>query len=363
MPLSGNYSAVDRALHYLAFSVPFLQRALGDLESDLLRRRLDGVVSRDEVFVTGLPRAGTTLLLELLHGTGEFETFTYRHMPFVLAPLIWSRLSKPFRKAGAGMERAHGDGMSVSVDSPEAFEEVVWLAYLRGAVVGKRTLSPVSRDMLTGELADAMRASVRKLLALSPRSGDDAGPSPRYLSKNNANISRLDAVTTLFPTSRILVVFREPRAHVGSLRTQHARFRSEHAQDRFSRRYMEWIGHYEFGASFKPINFSGWLDDEAVPPEPDESFWTRYWTMAYTYALEHATENVRFVDFDRLLAEREPYLERIAEAAALQDTSALTRAADGLRAPTTKPIDTSACSPEIRRAAEEVHSRLRAAAV
>ena len=108
MPFSNNYSFVDRALHYFAFGAPFVQKVLCELENDLFKRELEEVVSSNEVFVTGMPRAGTTLVLELLYGTGEFETLTYRDMPFILAPLLWDKISGPLRKAGEKVERAHG---------------------------------------------------------------------------------------------------------------------------------------------------------------------------------------------------------------------------------------------------------------
>ena len=93
-----DYSALDRALHRLALSRPGLQAGMAELEDDLFRKQLDQVPAGGEVFVTGLPRAGTTLLLDLLHGTGEFASLTYRQMPFVLAPLLWDRITRPFRR-------------------------------------------------------------------------------------------------------------------------------------------------------------------------------------------------------------------------------------------------------------------------
>src|SRR5262245_4561555 len=118
MRFSDSYSPLERAIHHLAFFAPFVQKVLAELENDLFSRRLAGRASGREVCVTGLPRAGTTLLLELLYGTGEFGSFTYRHMPFILSPLIFSRLSRT-RARPPTIERAHGDGMQVSVDSPE----------------------------------------------------------------------------------------------------------------------------------------------------------------------------------------------------------------------------------------------------
>ena len=47
-------------------------------------------------------------------------------MPFVLCPMIWQRFTKSFHIRDDARERAHGDGLTVSVDSPEAFEEIIW---------------------------------------------------------------------------------------------------------------------------------------------------------------------------------------------------------------------------------------------
>jgi hypothetical protein len=362
MPFSSNYSFVDRALHYFAFGAPFVQKALCELENDLFKSELERVGSASEVFVTGLPRAGTTLVLELLYGTGEFETFTYRDMPFIFAPLLWDKISGSFRKAGHKVERAHGDGVMVSFDSPEAFEEVIWLAFLRHAIVDECTLSPLGREVVTADLASALQGSVRKLLLC--RGSAQAGlAKPRYLSKNNANISRVAVLTELFPTATIVVVFRDPAAHVGSLMTQHRRFLDEHAEDGFARRYMEWIGHYEFGANFRPINFSGWLDGQRVPTKPDASFWLRYWNAAYGYAIEHRTRSVLFVDFDQLLEQRAIALGRLSGALVLAEKAKLVAGAAVLRAPTTKPADLGGCPEDVRQAAYDIHARLKSLAI
>lgn len=104
MSFAENYSFLDKALHYLAFSVPGVQKLIADIESDLNKKHLNTITSTNEVFVTGLPRSGTTLLLDFLYQTDEFCTYSYRHMPFILAPLVWKKLSKPFAKQGQSIE-------------------------------------------------------------------------------------------------------------------------------------------------------------------------------------------------------------------------------------------------------------------
>lgn len=360
MSYAKNYSLVDRALHHVAFSLPFVQRTLGELENDLHRRELEGVVSRNELFITGVPRAGTTLVLELLYGTGEFASFTYRQMPFILAPLLWRRLSMSSRKEGVRAERAHGDGMEVSYDSPEAFEEVAWLAFLGDYILRERTLAPVPPDAVTPEAAAGLQTLVRKLLLASQ--GPDTGTPRRYLSKNNANISRLRALERIFPTARVLVVFRDPLAQVASLMAQHRRFLAEHAEDHFSQRYMRWIGHFEFGANFRPIDFEGRYARDGVVSEPDIGFWLDYWASAYRHALEAGSAQVSFVDYDRLLASPAASLERLASLAAVRNIEHLAAASVTLRAPTVQPARPDALPAESWKAAQEVHEKLRAAA-
>lgn len=362
MSYSSNYNAVDRLLHRFAFASPLVQKVLTDVENDLFRKDLASTQSRNEVFITGLPRAGTTLMLELLHGTGEFRAFTYREMPFILAPLLWNKLSRSSRKAGEKQERAHGDGMEISVDSPEAFDEVIWLTYLSKKIVGQDRLEPVSRDDIDDEFVEAMRNVIRKLLALSRRTNLEETVT-RYLSKNNAHISRIDALLEMFPTSQVLVVFRNPLAHIGSLAKQHERFSREHEDDAFSRDYMKWIGHFEFGGNFKPINFDGWLDETGVPSVVDEAFWLEYWSAAYAYALEHRAGNVHFIDFDALLREGAHSLSRIGELLQLANTEKLVEAASQFRSPTSHPPDTAGLPQHVWERAQQIHKQLQAIAV
>ena len=83
-------------------------------------------------FVSGLARSGTTILLNAIYESDEFSSLSYKDMPFVLAPNLWSKLSFAIKKDIDLVERAHGDGIKVSTDSPEAFEEVFWMTFDKG---------------------------------------------------------------------------------------------------------------------------------------------------------------------------------------------------------------------------------------
>ena len=362
MSLSGDYSLIDRCLHYIAFGHPSIQKALCEIENDLFSKKFEDIVSNNEVFVTGLPRSGTTLVLDMLYRTGEFSTFTYREMPFILSPIIWSKISRSFYKEAKSKERAHGDGMQVSFDSPEAFEEVIWLSYLRKKVIKPDFLSPLGPDESNPEFVHALRNSIRKVLYLDQSHKILKGES-RYLSKNNANISRIDTLLELFPNSTILVLFRNPLAHIGSLMKQHDRFLKEQSTDRFTERYMSWLGHYEFGKNFKPINFDNWLDGRDVPYEVNADFWLEYWSKTYEYVLKKKTDNVLLVDFDELVKNNEEVLTAIAERIDLRDKQSLIGQSSRLRLPQSEPIVTEACSNQVRLLAGEIHEQLKSRAV
>ena len=126
---------------------------------------------------------------------------------------------------------------------------------------------------------------------------------------------------------------------------------------------MEWIGHYEFGANFKPIDFNGWLDEDGLPATVDRAFWLKYWNAAYTYALQRKTDNVLFIDFDRLLGNGARSLQAIAEALAINDASSLLAAGGRLRSPTTKPVELQAGLQQEWERAQQIHNQLQSLAV
>ena len=126
---------------------------------------------------------------------------------------------------------------------------------------------------------------------------------------------------------------------------------------------MRWIGHYEFGANLRPIDFDGRYRRDGVPREADATFWLEYWTAAYGHALGSKSRQVRWVDFDGLRREPAGALARLADLAGLRDASRLVTAAGSLRAPTTEALAPDAVPAATLEAAREVYRRLQAAAV
>ncbi|MEE4349486.1 MAG: sulfotransferase [Pacificimonas sp.] len=340
------YSYLDRAIHRIAFAHPIVQRSLNAIETDLFAKDLPLNAVDRPVFVTALPRAGTTLVLNLLYGTGAFASYTYRHMPFPMAPLFWSKATGGARKAAVETERKHGDGMAFGFDSPEAFEEVLWLNLLGDKIRADDHLRALSAEDVDEDSADVLRATIAKLL--HAESGER-----RYLSKNNANVSRLPAVRSVFPGARIIVPFRDPFGHVGSLQKQHDQFLALHGKDRFAEDYMRWLGHHDFGANFLPLGFEGIRKPEVA----DTEFWLTYWCAAYEHVL--ADGDVFLADYEALCAEPVSALAALAAAADIPPTSDYLAQADGMRNATSRPADRTRVSAALLKRAETIHQELK----
>ena len=305
---AGGYGLGDRLLHRVALGVPLIRSASFDLDA-VFAGRGNGTETRTHVFISGLARAGTTVLMRAFHDTGRFRSLTYRDMPFVLMPNAWKRLSAASQKRKALEERAHGDRILVDFDSPEAFEEVFWGTFCGREFVFPDHLQPHTVDE---EVIDQFREYVRRILVSSGATGG------RYLSKNNNNVLRLDAIHTAFPQALILVPFRDPVQQAGSLLVQHRLFSEVHGADRFAYRYMEWLGHHEFGLTHKPFRFPDDPVPEANPfPTGDINYWLWNWTRTYRYLLEHAPPECIFVCYEKLCDDPSATLGKLFQAARL----------------------------------------------
>lgn len=307
MSATADYGVIERLLHRLAFNTVPVQVALADIEDRFLADRNARTAPARPVFVCALPRAGTTLLLNILAAAPEFATHSYRDMPFVMTPILWNRFSRPFRKPAVERERAHGDGVAIGYDSAEAFEEMLWLAFWQDKYRSDHIEVWHAEDRHAA-FETFFDRHMRKLIAA--RCEDRDGPQPhRYLSKNNANIARLGLLPALYPDCRILVPIRDPLSHARSLHRQHRRFRKIHAMDGFARRYMAALGHFEFGADIKPIRFAEISGD----PE-DPGFWLDYWIAAHDWIEQYLGDRVILVDYATLCARPDRTLDRLAAA-------------------------------------------------
>ena len=218
-----NYSYVQKFLHDLALSKKFINKSLFELEKIVYLKNKD-IKNQSHVFISSLPRSGTTSLLNFIHSLNQYASLTYKNMPFVLSPNFSKLLNK---KNISKKERIHGDGITYDINSPEAFDEVFFNN---------------SEEFIKNELVNYLQ-----LILLSEN-------KIKYLSKNNLNFKRVDLINSILPNSIFLIPIREPLQHAYSLLNQHLHFNQLQKNDDFIRRYMNYLGHNEFGLNHKPWN-------------------------------------------------------------------------------------------------------------
>jgi hypothetical protein len=274
-------------------------------------------------------------------------------MPFVMAPILWSRLSSAFRKRAEPRERAHGDGMQFSIESPEAFEEILWRAFWPEKYTDTG-IALWGADDIKDEARAFFVEHMKKIIALRQ---PDRMRDGRYISKNNGNIARLDLIARMFPEAKILVPVRNPLEQAVSLLRQHRNFIVMHKNEPFIRRYMADLGHYEFGDLHRPIAFSG-IDKLLSNRNPLKiDYWLAYWIAAFEYVLARR-DKVILISYEATCADGRGALANICAQLEIPEEGMLNTVASIFKAPSPPRGDKIEFEQKLRGRAEELHKAL-----
>jgi hypothetical protein len=311
--------------------------SLANMESRWLSDRLQPIQIDRPIYISGLARAGTTILLEMLANHSSVTTHKYRDYPLVHMPVWWNQF---LDRAAMGdpdpVERAHKDGIHVTPDSPEAMEEILWMAYFPDCH------NPSVSNVLDGhskhpEFEKFYRDHIKKMILI--RSGD------RYLAKGNYNVSRLGYLNAKHTNARFVIPVRDPVSHVASLIKQHRLFCDEERKDPRVLKYMCRSGHFEFGLDRRPINFG---DDAAVrriselwESGQEVRGWAAYWSLVYGFLAgqfqidQDFARRAIMVHYDNFCREPQSTLTRVFGHCELEiDSSSLASMASKVAAPT-----------------------------
>lgn len=306
-----NYNAIDRFLHKIVLGSKIVRKISFDIDlffSKIPDENLEKIISKDApIYVCGLARSGTTILLNVLDHVEGVASLNYRDMPFVLAPNLWKKLNKLGAREEQLSERAHADGMTIGYNSPEAFEEIFWQTFCEPVNCSSTCygLSEPSQEALT------KFAQYRCQVVYSKHQMVNGNTTPRYLSKNNNNLTRLPTLCKQ-KTAKILLVYRDPLETARSLLRQHQKFLLSQQEDPFTLQYMKWLGHHEFGLDYKPFCFAVSSQNPNLKPDTVD-YWLDYWNAIYLHLLSHQSEQIHLVHHDSMRAEPEIFLTKLFE--------------------------------------------------
>ena len=263
-----------------------LWRRLADLESSVVREETEQLEVERPVYITSLPRSGTTILTEMLEQHPDLTCHRYSDFPNVWTPYWRNYLLQKTRVKPPKMEeRAHKDRIQVSNDSPEAVEEVLWMFFFP-------SLHDAGVDnVLDGQLPNSKfdlfyHEHILKLLAVRHAN--------RYLAKDNYNVSRIRYILAQYPDAKFLIPVRDPVHHVASLAKQHALFTRASQEDPRVPLQLAMSGHFEFGPRRVPVNFGNPHANRAIIDSwrngREVEGWARYWAETYRHILGQLEE-------------------------------------------------------------------------
>jgi len=294
-----------------------LWKWLGKFETRILSDDISRVEINKPVYICGLARSGTTIVTELLNAHRTLTSHRYSDFPFTHIPYWknWLRQHKLSFQAKP-QQRAHGDRIVVTQDSPEAIEEVIWMHFFNHLHQDERS-QILDQNTTNIEFQSFYQSHIRKLLLIRQ--------AKRYLSKGNYNVSRVRYLLKLFPDARFVFMVRNPVHHIASLRKQHQLFSgkpdSKPSELKRAAQQMAASGHFEFGLLRKAIN----LDDgvhanilNAWRQGHEVTGWALYWNSVYRHLLRlmddpQLSKNCIIVRYEDLCNDSEKQIQNILE--------------------------------------------------
>lgn len=310
---------------------PGFLKGFGRLESKLLEFDIAEHSIDRPVFISGLARSGTTILLEMLNDHPDVTSYQYRDYPFVHVNYFWNTVRGLIPSNPNKVERAHQDRIMINAESPEALDEILLMSFFDG-LHDPKVINTMDIETSNPGFEKFYKNSLLKLLALRK--------AKRLALKNNYHIARLPYLHKLFPDAKFVIPVRSPENHIASMLKQHALLKREQQNDPRGIRYMRRHGHHEFGRDFRPVNFG---DSDAVTDE-----WNRgetlkayaiYWAQTHEFIHKTLKDNPALkkccliVNYDALCTAPKDNIERIMEFCDLDGPGLIDRWSEKISAP------------------------------
>lgn len=317
-PKASRRPHVPTALYWKARLFGSTQRLwhrLAAIESRVLRDEIDAGAIDRPIYIAGVPRAGTTVITEMLARHPDVASHRYSDFPNVYTPYWRNWLAeRSFKPASEPIERAHRDRVMVTPESPEAVEEVIWMQFF------EHLHDPAARQILDDGTSNPAferfyRDHVRKLLLVRDRA--------RYLTKGNYNVTRLGYLLKLFPDARFVVPVRHPVNQVASLVKQDRLFTQAAREDARVVEQLHMSGHFEFGPEKRCVHVGDQQRAQTIREcwrnGRDVAGWAHYWASVYGSVLDATEHNeglapaVHFVAYEALCRDSERVITDLVE--------------------------------------------------
>ncbi|MBV8724561.1 MAG: sulfotransferase [Candidatus Eremiobacteraeota bacterium] len=253
---------------------------LGNLETRMLSRRLANTRVDRPVYICGLPRAGTTITLQMLSEHPDVVTHKYADFLMPYMPYVWNTVFPriPVDAMKKPVPRIHRDRIQVTRDSAEMGEEILW-EYFFPQVHDEGSYSVLDGSTSNPAFERFYSEHLRKLALVRGRD--------RYISKAIMCFTRMQYLSKMFPDAKFLLYMRNPFDHVASLIKQDKIWAEIERDDRRQIEIIELTGHHEFGPNQVMANLGRPEELAEIRRLFNEGKWAesraRYWAYAYEF--------------------------------------------------------------------------------
>ncbi|MFN7877534.1 MAG: sulfotransferase [Pirellula sp.] len=306
----------DYWLARFCYRFPGLMTYLSSIENQsLTSEAIEKPIDRP-IYITGLARSGSTVLLELISKIQQIGTHRYCDFPFVATPRLWDmyRPKTSTTQTLTPQERPHRDKIQITPLSPESMEEPIWQAWFP-IIHNANAVHTIPESTNNNRFARFYREHINKILLIRH--------AERYAAKNNYHLTRIEYLLRLFPDAQFIIPVRHPITHIASLLRQHELFCQYARENSRVGPYLQAAGHYEFGPQRVPIH----LQQSSIEPiqralkdQQDHIAYAIQWRDIYAKPLSLLSEKPNLVDQVTLVKHedfcRNPYAtwQRIARA-------------------------------------------------
>jgi hypothetical protein len=297
---------------------------LGNLETRMLARSLSSQRVDRPVYICGLPRAGTTITLQMLSEHPDVVTHKYADFLMPYMPWVWNKVFPkiPVDAMRKPVPRIHRDRIQVTRDSAEMGEEILWEHFFphihdesNYSVLDTTTSNPAFERFYNEHL--------RKLAMVRGRT--------RYVSKAIMCVVRMQYLRRIFPDARFLLYVRNPIDHVASLIKQDRIWAEIEKTDPRQIEIIELTGHHEFGPKQVMANVGSPETLAAIRRLFDDGRWAqsraRYWAYVYGFVAKQLDDDpelarsVCIVRYEDLCSDSPATIDRIIAHAGLDPKS------------------------------------------
>ena len=301
-----------------------LYKSLGDIESRVLKSELSEVTIKKPVYITSLARSGTTIITEILSQLEDVCSHTYGDFPSIFTPYWtnWLRQKKQFLKEQKS-ERSHQDRIFINNNSPEAFEEVLWMHFFPESHqngICHQIKTPHNQDF-----NDYYCQHIKKHLLIKDKT--------RYIAKANYNINRIKLILDIFPDACFIIPIRHPVNHIASLAKQHKFYLNAANKNPRINKQLLASGHFEFGDHRQIIDFNNATYTQTVlecwQNNQEIAGWSHYWNGLYQqiYDLKHSSKKfnqaIKFIKYEDLCTDSEKTIINIFQHGHFNSSTAL----------------------------------------